>query len=300
MRSTLSILTASAVLAASGLFVAQATADSTTVTQSTVQTTPPANETATPSTASLPAGVDMKDLNADKAIEKTFKGLTEDAVSKNDFSGVVSYLSDQDKDRVKKSTDKRLNNLDGNDNKALNDVLASLGGAWQSKYNQKFSIDYKTVFNTTNLQVATGVVNDPMAMVNGWPVPVKANASTAGSLTPGDAQVAHDKAFGGIVNLEKGREIAIAHLNAGNGLNGLTASLIHEHMAGWRFDIPNTVDAQRLYNNLVNNLSYLNNNRDAWSTDVNQAYGQVANAVISAMYDIDISQASNRTAMANP
>jgi hypothetical protein len=293
MRSYLHLLTVACVSASAGLFVASTYGDTTTVEQSTV-TTPVGSM----DNAALPDGIIAKNENADKAVEKTFKGVAEDALSKNGFKSVVGYLAPQDYERIKNSTSKGLNNVDGNDNKALNDIVVSLGDAWKAKYNVSFSIDYKAAY-PGNISVMTGEVSDPNALIGKWPVGIIANANTAGTVTPSDAQTALNKTFGGDVKLEKGREVAIAHFagNNGNGTTGLTASLIHEHLTGWRFDIPNTIDADRLYNNLVNNLSYLNNNRNAWPADVNQAQVTVTHAVIAALYDVDLSQNHSPTAM---
>jgi len=68
-------------------------------------------------------------------------------------------------------------------------------------------------------------------------------------------------------------------------LNGANASLVHE-AGGWKFDVPNTLTGQKLYNNLVSNLSYLNQRKNEWPADVNEGYRDVARAVTASLYDI--------------
>jgi len=91
------------------------------------------------------------------------------------------------------------------------------------------------------------------------------------------------------VNLEKGRKVAIAHIPASHGFPGLTASLIDEKVGGWKFDIPNTMTAEKLYNNLVANLDHINMNKDKWPSDINDAYRHMSHAVTAALYDVKVS-----------
>jgi hypothetical protein len=281
MRTYLHLLTAACLGASALLLSAPVSADDVVVKSTSVTVD---------QKLTLPPGISAKDLNADKAIEKVFKGVTDDAMSKTGFDNLVSYLVVQDKDRIKKSTDKSLTNLDGNNNKHLTDLIASLEGKWKSKYNQNFSMDYSKVFTSDFLQIATGEVNDPALLAGNWPAqPVMGmGASAAGTLTPGEANVTKDKTFGGEIKLEKGRDIGLAHISASHGMPGLTASLIHEHVTGWHFDIPNNINAQMLYDNLVDNLSFIDTHHDMLPADVNDGYREVSHAVVAALYGVDL------------
>jgi len=272
-----------------GLFVTSSYGETKEVTKTTITTSD--RDLAT---LQLPPGVAVKDLNVDKGIEKSFKAVTEDAMSKSGFDNLVACLADQDKDRIKGST-KSLSNVDGNSNKALTDIIADLDGAWKSKYGKKFDLDYKAVFNTSNIKIISGEVTDPNALIGKWPLQATPMAKAGGTMTPSDAGEALNKNFGGRVNLEKGRKVAVAHLTEANGIKGVTASLIDEHMTGWTFDIPNTIDARRLYDSLVANLSYINAHRDLLPADINQGYFVMSQAVTAALYDVDLSQAANRS-----
>ena len=124
----------------------------------------------------------------------------------------------------------------------------------------------------------------PSLHANGPPVMPSIGTGNAGKMTQADADEAHKKMFGGNVNLEKGRNIAVAQFQTNQYFSGLNASLIHE-AGGWKFDVPNTLTAQRLYDNLVNNLGTLDRSRDQWPADVNEAYRRFTQAVVAAMYD---------------
>jgi len=279
----------SAAVFAAGFLAANLPAADTVVTQTDTTITHTADLS-----GDLPAGITAKDLNSDKAIEKLFTKVTEDALSKNGFDNVTALLVDQDRNRIKDSVEKgkSLTNLNGDDNKALNDALAGIDGFWQKKYNTKFSPTYDKVFGNNFLGIKTGEVSDPAALVGHWPLDASMMASNpgAGKMGAGDLNEAR-KTFGGDVNLEKGRNVAIAHFPMSHGMPGLNASLIHE-AGGWKFDIPNNIDAKHLYTNLVNNLYVVKGREADMPNDVNDGYRMVSHAVVAALYDIDLSKPS--------
>jgi len=270
----------------------------------------------------LPAGITMKDLNADRGIEKAFKDVTEDAMSKTGFDNLVGRLVDQDRDRIKKSVSSgTLNNINGSKNQKLDDIIATLQGEWKTKYNHTFDIDYTKVFTKDFVIIQTGEVADAGLLVGKWPVDVMVprdirdmkpgtdsdlnrpgsgtgvNSGTgglasgtprptdaSGKLTQSDADQAKNKSFGGDVNLEKGRNVAVAQFKTSSYFGGLNASMIHE-AGGWKFDIPNNIDAQKLYDNLVSNLTMVERGHTQWPDDINEAYRRVGAAVVAALYD---------------
>jgi hypothetical protein len=294
MRTPLNLLTAACVAASAFLYVVPVHAD-TTVTES--KTVVSHNDQAA---LALPAGITSKELNAEHGVERAFKGVTEYALSTTGFDNIVGYLVDQDRDRIKKSTDKSLNDLDGNHNRALKDAVDNLSATWDKKYGHKFAIDYKKDYTGNFLTIMTGEVTDPNALVGHWPV-VSSNLDMGGGKMTGSDAAEAKKNFGGDVNLEKGRDVAIAHLMASHGMPGLTASMIHEVASGWHFDIPNNIDAQQLYNTLVSNLTHLNNQADKLPADIGEAKLAVTHAVIASLYNIDLSKMpANSTANERP
>ena len=233
----------------------------------------------------LPDGITTKNLNADKAIEKSFKGVTEAAMNKTGFDNLVSYVVDQDRDRISKSLSSgTLNNINGSKNQRLTDLIASIEGGWKAKYKGNFDLDLGKVYTNDYIHIQTGEVADPNLLVGKWPVMPALGTGNAGQMTQADADAARKKMFGGDVNLEKGRNIAVAQFQTNQFFSGLNASLIHE-AGGWKFDVPNTLTAQKLYDNLVNNLSTLDRSRDQWPDDVNEGYRRFTQAVVAALYD---------------
>jgi len=280
-------------LSAAGLFTASLSAQNTVVTQersTTVYHPGAAMDTST--SVALPSGITAKNLNDDKAIDKTFKKLAEDAITHDGFDNIVGMVSDQDQARFKENVGKSSwNNVDGNNNKRLNDLAADINNTFKTKYNHDFDMDYSKVFSADFISIMTGEVADPNALVGKWPVTAgpSLNSASAGKVSSADAQEAQNKAFGGKVNLEKGRDVAIAHLKDSHGMPGLTASLIHETASGWKFDVPNTLTAQKLYDNLVANLSLISAHKDRLPGDINDGYREVTHAIVAALYDMDLS-----------
>jgi len=292
MRTQLHVLTAACLATSAFLFAAPVSADNVVTEKRTTVT-----HVDKGASVALPAGIMSKDLNAENGVEKAFKGVAEYSFSTTGFDNIVGYLVDQDRDRIKKSTDKNLNNLDGNSNSALKDIAAKLDGTWNKKFGKKFDIDYKKDLGGTFIHIMTGEVTDPNALIGKWPV---GNMNMGGKVTAADAAEAK-KTFGGDVNLEKGRNVAIAHIMASHGMPGVTASMIHEVAGGWHFDIPNNIDAQTLYNSLVANLTHLNNQADKWPADMSDAHRAVTHAVVASLYNIDLSKMpSNPTANETP
>jgi len=235
--------------------------------------------------AELPDGITPKNLNSDRAVERAFKDVTEDSMNKTGFDNLVSRLVDQDRVRINKSvTSGTLNNINGSKNQKLTDAIANIEGGWKTKYNQKFDIDISKVYTADFIHIQTGEVEDASKLVGKWPVQVNLQSGDAGKVTQSDADQAKNKMFGGDVNLEKGRNVAVVQFHSNQSFSGLNASMIHE-ANGWKFDIPNNVDALKLYNNLVTNLNALDHSRDQWPADVNEGYRRFSEAVVAALYD---------------
>ncbi|HLL90270.1 MAG TPA: hypothetical protein VK324_13300 [Tepidisphaeraceae bacterium] len=55
--------------------------------------------------------------------------------------------------------------------------------------------------------------------------------------------------------------------------------------SGFRLDVPDSVDAQRLHDNLARNLDQVAQMQAQWPSDVNEAYRNVSRQVVAALYD---------------
>jgi len=288
------VLSAACVAAAAGLFVVNSPAQDATVTKTTSTVT--FNVGDKDVDMKLPAGISSKDFNADRGIENAFETLTESALAKNGLDNIVGQFVDQDRDRIKQSLDTNKlswGNMENNNSKRFTDAIAALESSWKGKYNAKFELDKDKVFTKEFIHIQTGEVSDPQQLVGKWPVTateLRGLDNAQGKMTQADADQAKNKAFGGDVNLEKGRNIAIAHIVGSHNMPGVHASLIKESAKGWQFDVPNTLTAPRLYENIVANLNYIEQNKASLPGDVNDGYRMVSHAMALAIYDVNLTR----------
>ncbi len=230
----------------------------------------------------LPAGVQVKDLHEMDNVRSAFKNVTEDAFGKDPLNDVISCTVDQDRERLKATNTAPDKNGD-----ALTSIVKKLDSAWNTKYHHSFSIDSSKVYIETNLHIVTGEVTNPEQLVNHWPLKATANSTAQGDLTAQGAQDAN-KLFGGEVNLDKGRNVAVARLIGTQGMPAIDASLIHELPSAFRFDIPNTITRQQVYNNLLANLTHLYSKEAQWPADPTDAYRDATYAVVASLYGVNM------------
>jgi len=88
-------------------------------------------------------------------------------------------------------------------------------------------------------------------------------------------------------NLDKGRNIAYVTVKESHGLPELKVPLVHEMPDVWRIDVPDNIDGQKLYDNLLKHLTMANEHKDQWPSDVNDAYRSVAHHVLMGILDVD-------------
>lgn len=218
---------------------------------------------------SLPAGIQPKQTENAQAAREPIREVTKAALVEDGFDDLVERLVDEDRNRIGQQIDEL-------DRQALNARTLSLREAWKAKYGQELDIS-ETVLE--NVQVVTGEITDPQQIAGRWPVAATgaAEAMPAGLQQPGIQEERDEDA-----NLEQGREVALAQVQA-SGKQPLTVSLVDEAF-GWKIDIPNDINTQRLYQGVASNLGQLDNNQQAWPEDVNEAQRLLAYHVIAGLY----------------
>jgi hypothetical protein len=236
----------------------------------------------------LPDGITPKNLNQEKDIRReAFGKATAAAVQKDGLSNLVDRLVDQDRERIGQYKQQK--------NDALDDVISKFQGQWKAKYGKDFDMtraEDERAFS--GVQILQGQVDNPDMLAGKWPIaqPMTATARATDeraqqAANRQDVQTAKSKAFGGDVNLDKGRDVAVVKVPATMGLPDVYCSLIKEHTTGWRFDIPNNITGQQLHDNLVKHLTTLADHPEQWPADADQAYGLVGHHVVMALYDVE-------------
>jgi len=227
--------------------------------------------------AALPAGIEQTNKDDSNAIRSALAGTVDAAINK-DLHAVVGYFVDADRDRTAKPA--KAESKDA----TLAGRMTQFQNDWKQKYGQKFEVNYKVAFGpqVNGLTIAQGEITNPTLLSN-WPVENKAGAAPD-TTTPDARRDPNVKPRES--KLQKGRKVAIVTFPAEFGLSETNVSLIHE-ITGWRIDVPDNIDAQRLHDNLLNHLTMADQAKDQWPADVNDAYRLVAHHVFMGIYDVN-------------
>jgi len=195
--------------------------------------------------------------------------VTNAALTKGGFNDVIERFNDADRNRLgsyahDKNNKDKLDILDGR--------IAQFQKDWKAKYNENFKIHKDdVVFGNSMFTIAQGEIGK--------------DAQLAGERVP--AADSSKPATGGDRNLDKGRNIAYVTVAASHGLPELKVPLIHELPDMWKIDVPDSVTGQKLYDNLLKHLTMVNEQKDQWPSDVNDAYRMVSHHVLLAILDVD-------------
>jgi len=249
-------------------------------------------------TADLPAGIQKATKDDSEDIRSALADTAEAVMSKS-LHKVRNHLVDADRNRLKDLKD---------DDATLAGRIEQIRKDWKAKYGKDFDIEHKIAFGPDfkGFTIVQGEIANP-ALLSNWPVDNKSKAGA--SLQVGDTKVEGKASLNGANapnatatgardetnkpgnkpgdrNLEKGRNVAIVTFPAGKDAPEVTASLIHELPDQWRFDIPDTIDSNKFYQNLLAHMTEFGEMKDQWPTDVNEASRMVTQHVLEALYDM--------------
>jgi len=93
------------------------------------------------------------------------------------------------------------------------------------------------------------------------------------------------KTGGGDTNRDPGRNVAAAVIPASHGMPEIAVPLIHEMPDSWRIDLPDNVDGAKLHDSLLKHLTMVDEHKDQWPSDVNEAYRMVTHHVMAALFE---------------
>jgi len=268
-----------------------------------VQPTQPPGDTATDRTLTrTDTKVGTVAPDADD-IRKSVAVATEDCVTKNKFDNLMHRFVDADYDRLKKF--KPADNYS-----ALNAKIDQFQNDWKAKYNQDFGFERHRgdVYNDGFARITQGEIGE--ARTASGKVPSAEPQNVKGG-TPEDLKKSgvnqpdanSSKTFGGETNREPGRNIATFTIegamsmannppaDARQAMDKLHAAfaipLIHELPDSWKIDLPDNIDGQKLYDNVVKHLSMFDDDKANWPSDVNEAYRQCTRHMMMAVMDTD-------------
>ena len=194
------------------------------------------------------------------SIRKTIAKVTEDAVTKGDFNKLTKNFVDAD-------YNKRVEDFKPSDNFAMLDGrIDQFRKDWKAKYNEDFGYTSQRsdVLNDQFARITQGEIGEART-AGGKEMPSAEPQNVKGG-TPDDLKKSgvnqpdanSNKTFGGDTNREPGRNVASFILNGQAPMNASNMQanketpvpMIHEVAEGWKIDIPDNLDGQKLHDSL--------------------------------------------------
>jgi len=247
--------------------------------------------------------------------------VTEAALTKDGLDDIVERFVDADRNRLGQNKDA----LKADD--TLNGRIAQFQKDWKDKYNQDFDIkDEDKVYDTSFAMITEGeegrarTASDRInadATAGGGAASASGNVGGVGASgtvdtktgtasgnvdnktgvdapkVNTDGQTAADKNLN-----DPGRNIATVHIAASHNMPALDVPMIHE-AGGWKIDVPDSVDASKFHQNVLNALTHCDDMKAQWPSDVNDAYRAVTHSVLLSIFDKPLNDASGGTAGAS-
>ena len=229
----------------------------------------------------FPPGFEQKDTKDNKAAASEIATLTDDALTPNHFDNFINNFVNKDRYRLRDDKNRDVADLNGKIN-----VIRKF---WHDKYGHDFDIS-KSDLVYGPVEMIRGEVRDPTQAVMNWPLnPRNGQPDRKSEQAIAAAEHENGKLLGGREKLDKGRNVAVVRFEMSHGLPAVTASMVHEMPAQWRFDIPGERNGQQIYNDLLNQLNFVATHSHEWPNDEKEAYQMVAHRVLAAAYGVDAS-----------
>ena len=216
-----------------------------------------------------------------EGIRDVIAQVAEAAVTKGGLDDLVERLVDQDRNRLGQGQLNNLTDLDGRIDQFRKD--------WQAKYNQDFDIsNEEQAFPNSTFAITQGELGRDAA---GAELKVDVDRNADGTRTANvdvDRKSGVDRPDSAAADANRndpGRNVATIRVQSSQGMPALTVPMIHEAPDRWKIDVPNTLTAEKLKANVLAHLTAVNQMKDQWPADVNQAHAMVAHHVLMALMD---------------
>jgi hypothetical protein len=315
MKKQLSIVAAAAALAVAGMaWNVQA--------QNTTDNPPNAAERAVDKTGdALKSAADKTGDAAKSAADKTKEAVSSASGSKEEINDVLAQVAEAAMtkegldDMVERFVDADRNRI-GKDEAAiknqaeLDGLVAQLQQDWKAKYTHEFDIKDEDKVYDGFAMITEGEITKDSAQQAGAQIKVDTDRNPDGSVKADvkvenktgvdapkvntDGQTAADKNLN-----DPGRNIASVTIPASHGLPEVKVPLIHE-AGGWKIDVPDTLDANKLRDNVKNALTMCKENKDKWPADENEAYRVVSHKILAAIMDKPLQDAAQKASDLQP
>jgi len=194
-----------------------------------------------------------------EGIRDVLAQVSEAALTKGALKDMVERFVDADRNRLGQGPELKANHAD------LDGRIDQFRKDWKAKYNQDFDIkNEEAAFPNSTFSIVQGEIGR--------------NAATGNTGADSPASPAADTNRN-----DPGRNVATVRV-AGQAGQSLTVPMIHEAPDRWKIDVPDTLTADKLRQNVLDHLTAADQ-PDQWPSDVNQAYAQVGQHILMAVMD---------------
>ncbi|HSV13859.1 MAG TPA: hypothetical protein VLI90_06340 [Tepidisphaeraceae bacterium] len=208
-----------------------------------------------------------------KDIRSSIASLTNEAMTKGDLNHIVNRFVDADRNRIKNS-----DTYSQDYGQKLDGRIEQINETWKQKYGHTFDMKHANdVLTDQFASIQQGQIGRDAALAS----EVIHNSERA-NLSNKDNAAGNDK---GDENLEPGRGIAVVTVNSSHGLPDLRVPMIHEMPDQWKVNVPDSLTADKLRQNLLDHLTALGDSSSQWPSDENEAYRMAAHHVLMAVLD---------------
>ena len=193
-----------------------------------------------------------------EGIRDVLAQVTEASLTKGGLDDMVERFVDADRNRLGQDAELKANHAD------LDGRIDQFQKDWKAKYGKDFNFK-----------------NEEAALPEGM------FSVTQGEIARTDGQTGTDSPASPAADTNRndaGRNIATIQVAASGGAPALMVPMIHEAPDRWKIDVPDTLTAAKLKQNVLDHLT-MADNPSQWPEDVNQGYALVAHHVLMAVMD---------------
>jgi len=235
-------------------------------------------------TGDASANTQVRDM---KKIRDVLQEVTQAALTKDGFDDIVERFH---------KDDRRLHDY-ANKNKFddINAKVAEINDAWKAKYGNDFKIkDRDAVFNDQWATIQEGARDLARNASDKQPAGASVNVDVDKNKASADLNAKPADQTGDRSLATTGdRDYAVVMIKASHGAPDVKLNVIYDGLLrGYKIDVPDTLDGQKLHDNLLTHLNHIASMKDQWPSDVNDAQRAVAHHILAAITDAPMSSSN--------
>jgi len=232
----------------------------------------PDREVNNPSMApKLPAGIKSKENDDLGDVRGSLITIVNRTMTKDGLDGAVSYLANQDRDRINKQLD------DDKYEGKLNAQVEQIRALFKAKYGEDFELRNGALDTATAIQ--QGEVTDAATARAHWPVPVKADGAMDKKASDSRVVANNDDP-----KFENGRDIAVVRFAGMKDKDALHLSMQHELPDYWVLDVANDVTASGIVASQTACLKEVIDMHADWPATKEEAYRAISYKILHGFY----------------